>query len=667
MLALWLIAVPLAAQEWNSPAAIDLVRRATERRRPDTGLHSYRTTAHGMVFFLAQVGPGLTEPPHLVKADQLDVEVYWQAPGLSKQRILGWRDGRFLPTDVIYHRDHLGIVTNNFGDRIRIGEGDEVRDVVHPLSPLGTGLYDYALGDTITVQSSGRTLRLVKVEVRPRNFDQPLVVGTLFLDAESADLVRFRFSFTPVAYLDPNLEDITVALENALYEGRYWLPFQQEIEIRRQVSWLDLPTRGIIRGRWQVGDYTFDVEVPDSILRGPAIGGPLSPSDSGYTWDQPLATAIGDAATPVNRQEMTAIREEIRSVVGTHALDGLPATRIGSNSISDLVHVNRVEGLALGMGVRFGLGAVEIRPAVGYGFSSEEVTGGVAVTVARGGTSLTAFGNRAVRDFSDYPVISPLLNSIMAQESGNDHGDWVLLASGGLRLRRRLSGRSALELEGRAENSRSMAVATTPAQGSYRPNPPLGAGTYGIGRLRLERAAAGVAPRHDLYGAVTVEAGGGPEGYARGVVEGTWVVPLGPGSLQTSTILGAGTTSLPAYRNFIVGGRGTLLGEPYRAYGGSRMAWASVEWRIPIPFPSLGLGAYASTGKTATLAPFVAAGWVDRPAPGMPWKASPGVRPVAGLASEWFMQLIRVEAGVALRTGEVAVTVDVNRLWWGIL
>jgi hypothetical protein len=31
------------------------------------------------------------------------------------------------------------------------------------------------------------------------------------------------------------------------------------------------------------------------------------------------------------------------------------------------------------------------------------------------------------------------------------------------------------------------------------------------------------------------------------------------------------------------------------------------------------------------------------------------------------MRLIRVEAGVALRTGEIGVTVDINRDWWGAL
>jgi hypothetical protein len=94
---------PLAAQTWNAPAALALVRRATERRleaQADGSLSSYRTRAHGFVFFLAQVGEGLAEPPRLVKADELRVEVYWRAPDRSKQVILGWRDGAFLPTDI---------------------------------------------------------------------------------------------------------------------------------------------------------------------------------------------------------------------------------------------------------------------------------------------------------------------------------------------------------------------------------------------------------------------------------------------------------------------------------------------------------------------------------------------------------------------------------------
>src|SRR5262245_33556506 len=112
--ALVLAAVPAraAAQDWDSDSALALARRAIERRTRaavDTALRDYKAQAHGFLFFLGQFGEGLTEPPRLVKADQLELEVYWKAPQLSKQRIIGWRDRAELPTDINYHRDHPGL------------------------------------------------------------------------------------------------------------------------------------------------------------------------------------------------------------------------------------------------------------------------------------------------------------------------------------------------------------------------------------------------------------------------------------------------------------------------------------------------------------------------------------------------------------------------------
>ena len=116
-----------------------------------------------------------------------------------------------------------------------------------------------------------------------------------------------------------------------------------------------------------------------------------------------------------------------------------------------------------------------------------------------------------------------------------------------------------------------------------------------------------------------------------------------------------------------MGGRGTLLGEPFRAYGGRSIGLVQTELRFEAPFPAIPLGSFASTGRTIVVAPFVAAGWTDRSYGQLPWGASDGVRPVAGIALEWFMRLIRVEAGVGLRTGKVGLTVEVHRDWWGIL
>src|SRR3954466_15087333 len=289
---------PLSAQSWNTPETMTLVRRAVDRRlavQADSSLTSYRARAHGFLFFLAQVGGGLTQPPKLVKADQLEVEVYWQAPNHSKQVILGWRDGAFLPTDINYHRDHLGIVTNNFGNVIRIGDGDEVRDVPHPLSPAGLTQYDYALTDSAAIRSTSGQVTVYEIKVRPRSFARPLVIGTLYLDVATGELVRFRFSFTPSAYLDRQLEDISVLLDNSLYENRYWLPYRQEVEIRRRSTWLDFPARGIIRGRWEIQDYQLNALMPEYLFAGPPIAGLLRPGGS-ENWPEPLEQAIAGVA-----------------------------------------------------------------------------------------------------------------------------------------------------------------------------------------------------------------------------------------------------------------------------------------------------------------------------------------------------------------------------------
>jgi len=114
-------------------------------------------------------------------------------------------------------------------------------------------------------------VRVVELRVRPKDFALPLIVGTLFVDAATADLVRLAFNFTPRAYLDPELEDVSIVLDNALWEGRFWLPYRQEIEIRRRATWLDIPARGIIRGRWEIDGYVFNLGLVDQWFAGDEI------------------------------------------------------------------------------------------------------------------------------------------------------------------------------------------------------------------------------------------------------------------------------------------------------------------------------------------------------------------------------------------------------------
>jgi hypothetical protein len=250
---------PRAASAWNDSATLALVGRAEALRRAqlaDTALRSYRAVARGTIALLGQLGDLSFIPPRVVQASQVATEVYYEAPGAVTQRVVGVRDTTLLPTDNQFYRDRFGIVVNNFPDVIRLGEGRDVADVPHPLSPAGLAAYDFAAGDTLGIRlGGGAPVRVAEVRVRPRDPSAPRIVGSLFVDLATARLVRLAFTFTRAAYLDPRNEDVSIVLENALVEGRFWLPRRQEVEVRRAGTFLDFPARGIVRGRWDIGDY----------------------------------------------------------------------------------------------------------------------------------------------------------------------------------------------------------------------------------------------------------------------------------------------------------------------------------------------------------------------------------------------------------------------------
>ncbi|MBI1722810.1 MAG: hypothetical protein HYR48_02750, partial [Gemmatimonadetes bacterium] len=380
----------LAAQSWDSPAARALVDHAIARRTAalaDTGLSDFSSRAHGFVFFLGQIGEGLAEPPRLIKADQLELEVYWRAPSHSKQRIIGWRDRRDLPTDINYHRDHLGIVLNNFADRIRLGEGDEVRDVPHPLAANGPELYEYALVDSLSIQLPDREIRVYELRVRPRDFRTPRIVGSIYLDVALGDLVKMTFNFTRSSYLDPQLEDIAVAIENSLWAGRFWLPLRQEIEIRRRATWLDFPARGIIRGRWEIDTYRFNQGLPDSLFRaGPEIVAAPPQARDAFPWRDSIGEEIREIARPARLQDFAAVRAEATAIAMGHALGGVRRAQLAGTSISDFVHVNRVEGLAFGVGgtLRAADEASELRLRVGAATATSLFSAAATLASRRG-------------------------------------------------------------------------------------------------------------------------------------------------------------------------------------------------------------------------------------------------------------------------------------------
>lgn len=681
VLVMFVAASKLGAQQtWNDPRTRALVERATERRArqlADTGLVDYKATAHGYVTFLAQFGEGFPEPPKIVKADELGLEVYWRAPDLSKQRIMGRRDTLLLPTDINYHRDHLGIVQNNFRNIIRIGEGDEVQDVPHPLSPAGLEVYDFAIRDSLQIRLGPRVLDVYEVLVRPRNDRQPRAVGAVYIDRETGEVVRMAFSFTRAALIDKDLEDVSVVLENALIEGRFWLPRRQEIEIRRTGSWLDYPARGIIRGRWEICCYEVNKGIPASYFAGPEIV--MAPPSERAQKPSPFTGGILDSLPPdvraVTDEDVKKVQEEARALVRAQALSRSRNFALSARHVSDIARFNRVEGLALGSGLLQRLGAGLAVAASGrYGFSDQQWKGRGALEYRTGaGSSIILAAERQYLDVGDEAETSLVRNTIAAQEFGSDYTDTYDVRRISLAAALARPGwRPTLELS--YERHEPLLLHARPASGSFEPTIPALALHETRATLGLDRPTSLTFAGYELGTHLTVSAirreSWAPSlrgKYLRPSLTFDLERPFGTSRLILHTVA-AGVFSgdtLPAQHLVYLGGPTSGPGYEFHEFVGRGGVSQRVEWRFLAPFVPIPLGRYGRSPGTITLAPFATAVWVDRSGPFKP--ARQGWYPAIGLGALTVFDVLRLDVARGLRDGRWTFSVDVGRDFWSVL
>jgi len=684
------------AQQWNDSRTRALVERATARRAQqlaDTGLRDYKAVAHGYVTFLAQVGEGLAEPPKVVKADELVNQVYWRAPNLSKQVILGRRDTLLLPTDIAYHRDHLGIVQNNFPAIIRLGEGDEVRDVPHPLSPAGLEAYDFAITDSLALNLPGRTLTTYEVKVRPKNDRLPRIIGAMYVERDEAQVVRMAFNFTRAAFIDNALEDLFVVIENSLVSQRFWLPRQQEIEIRRGGTWLDYPVRGIIRGRWVIGDYQINTGFSPAIFGGQEIVfAPKAVQDTFHFGGRILDSLPPDVRAVTNA-DIKRVQEEARALVRAQALRRPQALTLAAVGISDFARFDRAEGFAFGAGLasRFGGGfGIEARGRYGIDDKLGKASGTLSWQSPKWGVRL--FGESDFRDAGDMQERSILVNSIAAQEFGSDYTDPYGVHAGGIGFDAFNLGGFRLHLDASLERQRPLRVTATPAYGEFEPilpaapvratrialtgNRPTALSFLGT-ELRLdgELRFSHLTSDDDLF---PFE----PTNVGRAFLSASIERPFDHGRLVLFTAGGAvGADGLIPPQEWLFFG-GPVSAPGYRFHELPALAGVTqrVEWRTGIPAPKISLGRFGRVPGQATIAPFVQATYARHPTPtdlALPipngatfvplgFQAN-GVYPSVGIALQPFFDLLRFEVAKGTRHGTWQFNVDFSRDFWGVL
>ena len=680
---------------WGDSIARAQVAQAIERRGiqlADSTLVDYTATARGFLAFLAQLGEDFSDPPRVVQSEELALRVSWWQPGRSAQQLVGRRDTTLLPANVGYYRDRYGVVLDNLPDRIKLGDGFDVADVPHPLAPGADSLYEYQRGDSFSMRLPDREILVEEVNFRPRNVNAPRAVGSVYLDRATSAVVRLQLTFTRAAILDRRIETLVITLENSLVRGRYWLPRRQEVEVVRRSTWLDVPARGIVRGHWEVSQYTINEGVRLATTFLPTWSSVSRDSLKRYVFEGEVVDMLPPDMRVARDADVRDAQQRAEAAVRAAALARPMTFAAAGRGVSDVIRHSRTEGLALGFGVAHRWPqSITLSARARYGIDDGAVKGRISLDKRPplgGAPVVELFGERLYRELG-VPERSGVVNSVASLFLGSDYTTPVDVRAAGLQWRlgalRRWSLRAAYETES------ALQVAARPVSGTYAPV--LNAwSTKGV-RVDLVRIGRFGAPE-ERRGAWTLRAIGSAANTTddraistaanatndralavraqalrlEGDVSVEW--PLSRGRTLIASATG-GTTmgrNIPPQWLQFAGGSWSGPGYEFHSFVGRAMASTRLEWRTPVPFPSVPLGKYGKSPARAQLAPFVQAvvlrgASADRNVS----RFGDGVYPTVGLGALFFYDLLRVDVSRGLNRGTWRFAIDVDRAFWGVL
>ncbi|HAD76332.1 MAG TPA: hypothetical protein DCG16_11160 [Gemmatimonadetes bacterium] len=661
-----------ARSAWNSERALALVGQARDLRQVtavDSAFQAYQADAHGYVYFFFD--PTDSAERTLIKIDQMALEVSWQAPRQTKQHVIGRRDVKELPTNISYHLDHLTVVLDDFGDLIRLGNGDEVEAVVHPAAPGADSIYDYHLADSLTVTLPAPTpdLRVYELEVRPKDPSTPGVIGSLFVQRGTGAIVRLSFTFTPAAYVDKSLDYIRISMDNSLWDGKYWLPYQQEIELRRELPIIEFLGGSIIRGRFQIRNYRFNPALPEDFFLGRAVTSVPEDELGGFPFESGLYDQLAAEGLDPSPQ-IEAIRDQAMAVLGQQYLSGLTPSRLHVPSVSSVYRYNRAEGSFVGGGTSFRLGPtwrLLSRAGYAFGWKNGQLAVDLRSSPTLDGLRVGAWWNELQNASGRFPGASSAVSTLTGLLTSRDFTDPYFTSGASVHYGWGVGTPRSLEVGAVWERNRS---GTNVVNDGLDGSPPT---ESGAGRPVLAVDEGDDRAIEVTYAARTADRGF--ESSATGRIGKLadqpyaslwWATTLAREFRERGTTIevglrvGLSTNQAPVQTLFLLGGRHTLPGYAFRSFIGNRMALLRVEASQTVLAPWLKVHVFGVAGATGFNPSTLSGGGA-----GWPSQDTDGVKSSAGLGLQVGWDLLRFDGGRGLNDGgDWEFVFSVQRRFW---
>lgn len=670
---------------YDSPATQALVERVIrESGEIPEGLQDFaarvRTTMHLSLLPDSALGGELP-----ITVDEIAGELRWRRPDVLHQWVREHRARVLVPAPyslgtivespwVIPHLygptiEALGFSTGSGGERRPIPRG------LHPFGTAGPEFYRYAAGDTVRIRTQQGPVTLVPITVLPRAAApdpmRPLVVGTFHVDIDRAAVARARFGFVdPRRGLMLARAGTFLELENALWEGRYWLPFRQ----RREQQFSMAVFGGTVAARIvsTVTDYDLNIGwEPREAGRMRLLRAAPTPEASAALG----APLVGDDAAEFDITDFA----DLRRLAVEAANPDPPPVRIGLRyeRADHLFRYNRVEGAFLGAGARLEPGDPldrrwEVYGTAGWAFAEGtargELIGRWHLDAPRGpprGLQRGLSGG-VYRRLQDTRVFRPSLqwdwlHTLPAALGGSDPRDYfdatgveAGFATGAGPWRARLTGRwerqdsvrrnTGRYLLGEAEEFGPLAPvwpgtrAAVEAEAGYA----RGSGAFGIG--------------NSLVASLRVEASAGRLRHQRLVGLLSFRQAREPFTLAARLDAGHTRGTVPPQALFRFGATEGLSAYGHNEFGGSTAALGRARLLVGLPprdpRPLARAGPFFIPALRPALALLAEAGWAEVSSAARPQLDLLGSTPTGG---------VRAVAGAGLSLFDDALTVEWTR------
>jgi hypothetical protein len=270
----------MLASAYKDAGARDLLLRArAARRTQDSALVSYDANVYQRVS--AWLGFGRMSRDRLIFRMEQAGRVQWQRdvgvwmtvlgarsalPGIpdegqkESRKDLSSESGDIAPVPYYPGAEQLWAGQELTHDTIQTDE------IIHPLAVGSEVYYTYASGDSITFRlADGTVIHIRSLEVRPRTPEWNLVVGSLWFDTRTAQLVRAAYRFAAPMHIDKVVTDddphafddvpvwvkpmifpmhaelAAVTLEYSLHDSRFWLPKERIANGSATASFVRVP------------------------------------------------------------------------------------------------------------------------------------------------------------------------------------------------------------------------------------------------------------------------------------------------------------------------------------------------------------------------------------------------------------------------------------------